>query len=397
MGEFLGETAGQGSPPGVSPRSAPSRNATGAAALRRSGAVAQPSPGWNPAPVRDFDPDAAAAPGSGVFGLPHGPDDAGVHVLPVPFHATTSYRRGAAHGPRAVLAASRQVDLFDLRFGRVWRPGIHMFPSDPQVEAWNEEATALAQALIADPELAGAAARIDAIGGALNEWVRDHTHATLAAGKLPALLGGDHSTSFGAIAACAARHPGLGILHFDAHADLRDAYEGFTWSHASILFNVLERLGDVARVVQVGVRDIGEEELRLIEASQGRVVTLFDPEWARARLAGGDLAELARGALERLPEEVYVTFDVDGLEPALCPNTGTPVPGGLTWAEAMLWLEELVASGRRVVGLDLTEVSPGPAGDPEGLGWDAIVGARLLYRLVGAALATRENGGGDPA
>jgi len=221
--------------------------------------------------------------------------------------------------------------------------------------------------------------------------VEREARLALEAGKLVALVGGDHSVPYGSILAHAERYPGLGILHFDAHADLRAAYEGFAWSHASILHNVYTRLGEgLGTILQVGLRDVSEAEVEMIQASNGRIRAVFDPEWAEQRLRGRDLAAFVRRAIEPLPEEVYVTFDVDGLEPALCPSTGTPVPGGLTWAEAMLWLEELVRSGRRIVGLDLNEVAPAPEGKVElGAGWDENVGARLLYRLIGQALRSR--------
>jgi len=342
-----------------------------------------------------FDPDDAARLESGIFGLPHGPDQARVHVLPVPFHATTSYRRGTAHGPRAVAAASRQVELADPLFGRAWEEGIWLAPEDDQIRRWNDEASRLADPVIeaggavdGDPELVAAREKVNVIGGLLNEYVRAWTESALRHDRLPVVLGGDHSVPFGAIDACAASFPGLGVLHFDAHADLRAAFEGFEWSHASILHNVVTRLPGVARVVQVGIRDLGEAERALIEGSEGRIHAVYDQDWARWRLVGKKLRRKVRAALEHLPEDVYVTFDVDGLDPTLCPNTGTPVPGGLGWHEAGLWLEELARSGRRVVGLDLNEVSPGPAGDPRGESWDAIVGARLLYRLIGAAVRT---------
>lgn len=344
----------------------------------------------------EFDPNAAALEGAGIFGLPHSAAEAAVHVLPVPFDATTSYRKGAALAPEAVLAASRQVELFDIMTGRPYEAGIHLLASDPRLAALQVEAAELAAPILArggelggDAQLTADRRRVDAIGAELNAIVGERTAASMAEGKLVAVLGGDHSTPFGAIEACAVRHPGLGLLHVDAHADLRSAYEGFTWSHASILHNVLERLPGVARVVQFGIRDLCEEELGAIESSGDRIRTVFDTDWMRVRHAGEDLRPLVRDALDALPDEVWVSFDVDGLEHALCPNTGTPVPGGLTWHDAMLVLSELMASGRRVVGLDLSEVSPGPAGDPGGTGWDAIVGARLLYRLIGVALATR--------
>ncbi len=341
-----------------------------------------------------FDPGAAAAPDSGIFGLSDPPERATVHVLGVPFDATTSFRKGAAGGPLAVLRASRQVDLFDLLTGRPYEAGIWMAPIDPRVSAWNDEASRAAEPVIAaggagdDPELRAAAQRVDAIQHELNRWVEEQANLALAEGKLVALVGGDHSVPFGSIQAHAERFPGLGLLHFDAHADLRPAFEGFTWSHASILRNVMERIGDVSTLVQVGVRDLSEEESDFIRQTAGRIHELYDHEWADARHAGANLKSIVRRALAPLPEQVYVTFDVDGLDPALCPNTGTPVPGGLSWNEAMLWLEELALSGRRIVGLDLTEVSPEP-GRESGAGRDENVGARLLYRLIGFALRSR--------
>jgi len=329
-----------------------------------------------------FDPDGPAGVDSGVFGLPHTSIEAQVHVIGVPFDATTSYRKGAAHGPQSVFAASRQVDLFDLDFGSPFRAGIHMLPIDARIEELNAEATECIHAHSSGD-------RVNAIGAELNEIVRAQTASSLDENKLVAVLGGDHSVPFGAIQACAQHHPGLGILHFDAHADLREAYDGHEWSHASILFNVMERIANVSTLVQCGIRDLSGAEHELILSSD-RIHTLFDRDWQRARSEGRSLRELVRRTLAPLPEQVWVSFDIDGLDPALCPNTGTPVPGGFDWHATIVWLEELATSGRRVVGLDLTEVSPGPGGDPDGVGWDAIVGARLLYKLIGAALVSRD-------
>jgi agmatinase len=343
-----------------------------------------------------FDPDAASPEESGLFGLPVDPDGAFVHVIPVPFDATTSYRKGAALGPEAVFRASHQVDLFDLQTGTPWKRGICMFEPDPEIEELNEEATEKAEPIIAlggriegDKKLEKKLARVNEIGAEVNALVRESVIDVLDQKKLPVVLGGDHSVPFGAIEACAERFPGLGVLHFDAHADLREAYEGFTWSHASIFHNVATRIPAVTKLVQVGLRDLGEREHAMIQGSKGRLVALFDRDWQRAKLDGENLRALARETIALLPAQVYVSFDVDGLDPVLCPNTGTPVPGGLAWHEAMLWLEELARSKKAIVGMDLNEVSPGEHADDEIDTWDAIVGARLLYRMIGTALANR--------
>ena len=348
---------------------------------------------------RPFDPAAPAASASGIFGLDAEPAEARVHVLPVPFDATASYRKGAWKGPAAILKASRQVDLFDLTLGRPYEKGICLLEdAGDAIGRRNREASELADRILAvagevegDRSLQAALERVNALGAEVNAIVRERTAAALADGRLPALVGGDHSAPFGAIEAAAERHPGLGVLHFDAHADLRQAYEGFTWSHASIMHNVVERIPGVTRLLQVGLRDMSEEEYGAIQGSPGRIVALFDFEWQRAKLGRADLRALVRRSLAALPRQVWISFDIDGLDPALAPNTGTPVPGGLAWAEVAFWLDELVASGRRVVGLDLNEVNPGPDWDPQGADpdvWDAIVGARLLYRLIGTALAS---------
>lgn len=323
-----------------------------------------------------FDPDAPAAPGA-LFGLPFTPEEARVVVHGVPWEATTSYRRGTRGAPAAILEASAQVDLHDAQFGDFWRAGLALLPEDPELVAWDLEAEADALAVIAagggEP---ACAARVNALGDRVNARVYERTRALLDAGKLPALVGGDHSTPFGAIQAVVERHPDVGILHLDAHADLRDAYEGFTWSHASIFHNVLTRL-PVSRLVQVGIRDFGAAELAMIEGSGGRVRTFFDQALADELAAGTPWLALARRIVGALPDTVYVSFDIDALEPALCPETGTPVPGGLDWRALTVLLGELARS-RRVVGFDLNEVGPGE--------WDATVGARALYKLCGVAI-----------
>ncbi len=331
----------------------------------------------------DFDPGGASAPDSGLFGLPHGPEDALVHVLGVPFEATTSFRTGTAGGPAAVLEASRQIDLFDLLFGRPYEAGIWMAPIAAEVEAWSRAARALAAPLIekggASEHDAAAVSELEAFGERVNGHVRAFTAEALGAGRLPVIVGGDHSTPFGAIDASAAHHGGIGVLQFDAHADLRPAFEGLRWSHASIMHNVLAECPGVSSLVQVGIRDLCEQEFDVAHGDP-RVQMITDLALDEAR-QGGRTRALARETVARLPELVHVSFDVDALVPSLCPGTGTPVPGGLDWNETMVWLDELARSGKRVVSLDLDEVGSGE--------WDAIVGSRLLYRLIGCALATR--------
>lgn len=338
---------------------------------------------------QNFDPDAAAVGETGIYGLPFAAEDSRVIVVPVPFEATTSYGGGTSNGPQAVFEASKQVDLFDQETGRPYAGGIAMLDVPQDVLAWNSEAkeiaaTVIEQGGVVDDETRAAADKVNEYSERVNAWVYEQTRAQLDAGRMPVILGGDHAVPFGAIRAYAETYPGLGILHLDAHADLRDAYEGFTWSHASIFNNVMRRIDGVAKLIQVGVRDLGQAERAMIDESNGRIVTFYDAEIAARKEEGEPFARIADEIVAALPDDVYLSWDIDGLDPTLCPGTGTPVPGGLSWNEAIGLLRAIKRSGKRIVGLDLCEVSPG---DTE---WDANVGARLLYKMIGFALLTQE-------
>ena len=341
----------------------------------------------------DFDPNSASLPDSGAFGLPHTAEQAHVILVPVPFEATTSYGGGTSDGPEAILEASRQVDLFDLETGRPYERGIHMLESPADVRAWSDAAKLEAAKVIeaggvdaADPTLVAAAEAVNRACEQMNAWVHSTARTWLDNGRLVAGVGGDHGTSFGMIQAHAERFPGMGVLHVDAHADLRDAYEGFTWSHASIMHNVATRLPGVEKIVQVGIRDFCEEEFDFIEASKGRIRTFFDAH-NKSRLFNGEpWGKLVDEMVSALPRDVFISFDIDGLDPVLCPSTGTPVPGGLSFAEANALIAAVAKSGRRIVGFDLNEVSPAGNGDE----WDGNVGARMLYKLIGWTLKSQQ-------
>ncbi len=330
--------------------------------------------------------------GDGAFGLPHSPEQARVVLVPVPWEPTTSYGKGTARGPSAILRASHQVDLFDRQTGKPYEAGIAMLPLDPDIARLNAEACSAAEPVIeaggridGDEGLQHALDRVNAASVELNERVGAEVRRWLSAGKIVGTIGGDHASPFGAIQAHSEQFPGMGVLHFDAHADLRDAYEGFTDSHASIMRNVMVRLPPVSKLVQVGLRDMSEEEHDFIASSNGRIVAFHDADIASRLFAGEAFSRVVSDIVHALPDKVYVSFDIDGLDPALCPHTGTPVPGGLSFNQAVAILLAVASSGRTIVGFDLTEVAPGPDDDE----WDANVGARLLYKLIGVSLLSQ--------
>ena len=363
-----------------------------------------------------FDPDGPALADAGLYGLPSSVDEAAAVVVAVPFEATVSFRTGTKHGPAAIDAASRQVDLLDADFGRVYQPGIAMEPVADWIAGASDDARVAAMRVIEAHEQGEApadadVALVDAAGARVNAYVQERVAALLQRGRIPVVVGGDHSVPLGAIVACA-RHveqtaagAPLGVLHLDAHLDLRDAYEGFKWSHASIMKNVLDAAPSV-RLFQIGMRDFSDGELAIVRDQPERVTTWFDAQLRTPRLRGRFI-DVVDALVAALPRHVYLSFDIDGLDPTLCPSTGTPVPGGLSFDEIVTVLVAVARSGRTIVGLDLVEVAPPPEAivtmadgevDADALGdcWDANVGARLLYKMIGCAFASHSLLSGGP-
>jgi agmatinase len=203
--------------------------------------------------------------------------------------------------------------------------------------------------------------------------VKSETTALLNKNKKVILLGGDHSTPLGYIQALAEIHEHFGILQIDAHFDLRIAFEGFEYSHASVMYNAL-KTKQVGKLVQVGIRDFCEEEV--LESKNERVSVWYDEKMKEAQFLGKTWDQICNDIVAQLPQKVYLSFDIDGLDPKLCPNTGTPVAGGLEYAQAIYLIKKVKESGRVFIGADLNEVAPGENSD-----WDANVAARLLFRL----------------
>lgn len=330
---------------------------------------------------KEFDPNDIGVANGNYFGLPVEADEADLVLLPVPWDATVSYGAGTAEGPGAVLDASLQVDLYDYYIPEAWRARIGTLPAEEALAVKGRQARSVAEAVISRLERGEdpapeETARVNALCREMNDAVYAAAARQLAAGRRVGVVGGDHSTPLGAIRAAGERFGNFGILHVDAHADLRVAYEGFEFSHASIMFNVLGTVPQVTSLVQVGVRDFCEQEARLMHDDPR--ITAFPDAAVRRRLFEGETwGRIVEEMLAALPEQVYVSFDIDGLSPEYCGGTGTPVPGGLSFAEAEYLLARLSASGRRIIGFDLCEVAPGADGE-----WDANVGARMLFKLA---------------
>jgi len=298
--------------------------------------------------------------GSGFLDLPEDhrrPDSSRVHVLPVPLEETVSYAGGTRGGPAAIIEASKQVEVFDRALGSepALAYGIHTLSAVP-VEPGPIEAV------------------LDRIQGAVA--------AIVAAGKLPVVLGGEHTVTIGPVrAAHAASRPGarrLAIVQVDAHADLRSDYQGSPYSHACVMRRLLELTG--CELIQVGIRSLCAEEDAFIRENPDRVRTFFADD-IHADPAGGWLAELA-ARLQGRP--VYLTIDVDGLDPSVIPATGTPEPGGLSWRQAMTLLETVTRAAAAIVGIDCVDLAPAP-----GMHAADFAAAKLLYRAISLSMRSR--------
>lgn len=327
----------------------------------------------------------------GFLGCQSPEGEARVSLIPVAFDATCSSRTGAARGPEAILQGSVYLDINDRLFGRFDEIPVHLEEMPEWLPALSTNTRREVEPLRAHGPTGADASRIRGIDEAchrVHEHVYERCAAAIDAGRVPGVIGGEHGISFGAIRASAERAGPIGILHIDAHYDLRDRYLGLLYSHASVMFNAI-RHDRVERLVSVGIRDWCPEEMELAERS-GKVSTFFDDDLASRTLAGETWTAVCADIVRTLPGRVHISFDIDGLEPGLCPNTGTPVPGGLDFQRASQLLLAVVNSGKTIVGFDLVEVAPPPGADlEEARTLDGVVGARVLQRLIGAAARVR--------
>jgi agmatinase len=319
--------------------------------------------------IKSFDPNSPGDPNANLFGLPFTCDEAEVVVIPVPWDVTVSYSDGTSAGPEAIFDASFQVDLYEPTIPDAWKIGIAMDEIPEELKVQGAQLREEAKAYI-DAFTNGVDVKDDAV------WVKSKALHWMNKGKLVMLVGGDHSTPMGMIEALAEKHPSFGILQIDAHADLRIAYEGFTFSHASIMYNALQ-VPAVSKLVQVGIRDYCLQEVEIILSSPDRIKTYFDRDLKVENYRGKTWAQQVDDIIAQLPEHVYISFDIDGLDPKLCPHTGTPVAGGFEFEQATYLIEQVARSGKKIIACDLNEVTPGPEGDE----WDANVGARMLFRM----------------
>lgn len=269
-------------------------------------------------------------------------DKAKVVVLPVPYDSTTEYKTGAREGPQAIIDASQYLELYDAELDQeISEVGIHTLPE--------------VQPLMSSPEL-------------MMERVYQIAKDLLDKGKLLAMLGGEHSLSLGMVKAFKEKYPGLSVLQLDAHADLRDQYQGTRYSNAC----VVRRVWELCPVVQAGIRSFSREEHRFMQQHK------IEPFYAEVATSPDYVAKV----VSSLSSQVYISIDLDVLDPSIMSAVGTPEPGGLSWQQ-MLELLRAVANSKKIVGFDLVELCP-----KEGPTSCAFLAAKLAYKLVGYATSS---------
>jgi len=342
--------------------------------------------------LSQFDPNGPSNPKNNIFGLPFKEEEARLVILPIPWEVTVSYGAGTARAAERVFHASMQVDLFDTETNDAWRKGIHMRPPDKKIlmksDYLRKEAelyinyTSKGEMLEKNSFMCKSLKEINEGSAWLNRWVYEQTKSLLDDGKLVALLGGDHSTPLGFFKAIAERYGDFGILQIDAHCDLRKSYENFVYSHASVMYNALQETPQLKRLVQVGVRDYCLEEWDYIRNSNYQVITYFDKDIKERLFVGQSWQQLVDEIVSHLPDNVYISFDIDGLDPKLCPNTSTPVPGGFETEQILYLIRKIIRSGRKFIGFDLVEIG---VGETE---WDSNAGARILWKLCNLLIAS---------
>ncbi|MEN6464007.1 MAG: agmatinase [Syntrophaceae bacterium] len=258
-------------------------------------------------------------------------------VVPVPYDLTSTYQGGARRGPAAILDASANMELYDEELGKeTYLCGIHTFPA-------------------VEPIASGPAD--------MNEAVMQEISGIINGGKIPVLLGGDHSVTLGAVRAAAGAYPELSVLHLDAHADLRNSYQGTPFSHACIG----RRISELVPLVQAGIRSMSAEEADFLKSSS--VVSIPPGEFIYA-----DTKKKITGSLKK---DVYITIDLDVFDPSIMPSTGTPEPGGLLWGDVLDIVRE-VSQTCNVRGFDIVELAPIP-----GIVAPDFLASKLIYRIMG--------------
>ena len=302
-------------------------------------------------------------------------------IIPVCWEGTVSYNAGTSSGPQSLFEASSQIDLWDVEFGSLENLGISFESSDPNILQLNQEALQ-----IKDIDKKESVQKINDLSEKVNSWVFNRYNHVSSKNNVIVLLGGEHSIALGGFQAVSQKLKGdYGVLQIDAHMDLRESFEGYNHSHASVFYNLLTSHFAPKKLVQVGIRDFCKEEQGFAKKFKDKISIFYDRYLKCGLHEGKTWNELCQEIITDLPENVYISLDIDGLSPLLCPDTGTPVPGGLDFDQFVTLLKHIAAS-KKIVGMDLVEVG----GDVNHKQWNGNAAMRILYKMLGFAAISQK-------
>ncbi|RXK85808.1 arginase family protein [Filimonas effusa] len=346
------------------------------------------------ADLSGFDPNLAGNPHNNIFGLPFTEEEAALVLLPVPWEVTVSCTAGTARCAEHIFKASLQVDLFDADIPNGWKEGFYMREVNKKIllksDYLRKEAElyidyiSKGEAVEKNKFMCKSLRDINEGSLLLNDWVYEQTRELLQRNKLVALIGGDHSTPLGLWKALAEQHGDFGILQIDAHSNLRTSYGNFKYSHASVMHNALSEIPHLTKLVQLGVRDYSETEHQYVANNPARIACFLDRNIKERIYEGDTWKSITNDIIAQLPQKVHISFDIDGLDPKLCPHAGTPVPGGFDIEPLLYLFKRIIESGRQLISFDLVEIG---VGEQE---WDANVGAHLLWRLCNLMIKSKQ-------
>ena len=312
-------------------------------------------------------------------------------IICAPWEVTASYNGGTSTGPEKIRKASSQLDFFHKASLKKYNHFIHFKKSPQPIKKLNKKASKLAKKIqnqweedkTLNTKEKQIAQKINSFCKQMMDFIYQETKEIFSQNKIPALVGGDHSVSEGILKAVGEKYQGdYGLLHIDAHHDLRNTYQGFKHSHASVMYNVIQEVYAPKKILQLGIRDFCEQEYELAK-KDSRISCYYDEDISKRLFSGETWKALSEEIVQQLPEKIYISLDVDGLSWEYAPGTGTPVPGGLSFNQLQFLLQEIKKQNKKIIGFDVVETS----GDEKLYGeWNGNVSARLVYQMACLAL-----------
>ncbi len=345
---------------------------------------------------KEFDPNTITPDNGCYFGIPLAPEDAALVLLSAPWDATASLRSGSSYAPDAIIEASRYVDFYEPLAPNSWLKGIATAPIDYSIQDLSHRLRPDAERVIKLHDELGMSVldnlmyerrlrRVNEGSVEINNNIYSQASHWFDKGKIVGLVGGDQSVTYGMVKAVGCKYDGVGLVHIDSRCDMHEAYQGFDFSHASTMYNILRDVPQVKKFVSVGVQEFSPIEWERA-TSDSRVKMFTAQDMWREQFEGTTWAKIVNDIINELPENVYLALDIDGLTGECSPNKSRIMTGGMSFHQVVYLMDRIIASGRRIVGFDITEVSPNMDNKA-----DMRLVARLLFKMCSIALKSVDN------